>query len=55
MVVRTLTRWVCRPSEREVVVKACRRAARPDATKQIALVLAKQVGLTDEPLEVSTG
>ncbi|MGB8212804.1 MAG: glycosyltransferase [Anaerolineales bacterium] len=55
VVVRTLTRWVCRPSEREVVVKACRRAARPDATKQIALVLAKQVGLTDEPLEVSTG
>jgi len=33
------------------VVKSCRRAARPDAARQIALILGKQVGLTEEPLE----
>jgi 1,2-diacylglycerol 3-beta-galactosyltransferase len=47
-VVRALTRWVCRPYERRKVVKNCRRAARPDAARQIALILGKQVGLTDE-------
>jgi 1,2-diacylglycerol 3-beta-galactosyltransferase len=53
-VVRALTRWLCRPYERLKVVKNCRRAARPDAARQIALILGKQVGLTDEPLEVIT-
>jgi 1,2-diacylglycerol 3-beta-galactosyltransferase len=47
-VVRALTRWVCRPYERRKVVKNCRRAARPDAARQIALILGEQVGLTDE-------
>jgi 1,2-diacylglycerol 3-beta-galactosyltransferase len=47
-VVRALTRWVCRPLERRKVVKNCRRAARPDAARQIALILGKQVGLTGE-------
>jgi 1,2-diacylglycerol 3-beta-galactosyltransferase len=50
-VVRALTRWVCRSKERQKVVKNCRRAARPDASRQIALILGKQVGLTHEPLE----
>jgi 1,2-diacylglycerol 3-beta-galactosyltransferase len=50
-VVRTLTRWVCRPYERQKVVKNCRRTARPDASRQIALILGKQVGLTDKLME----
>ena len=53
-VVRALTRWICRPNERRKVVKACRRAARPDASRQIALILGAQVGLTNQPREVST-
>ncbi|HEX7542134.1 MAG TPA: glycosyltransferase [Anaerolineales bacterium] len=52
-VIRALTRWVCRSNERQKVVKNCRRAARPDASRQIALILGKQVGLTHEPLEVT--
>ena len=44
-VVRALTRWICRPYERQKVVKNCRRAARPDASRQIALILGKQLGL----------
>jgi 1,2-diacylglycerol 3-beta-galactosyltransferase len=47
-VVRTLTRWFCRPDEREKVVKNSKRAARPEASRQIALILGKQVGLTGE-------
>jgi 1,2-diacylglycerol 3-beta-galactosyltransferase len=52
-VVRALTRWVCRSNERQKVVKNCRRAARPDAAHQIALILGKQVGLHHETLKVS--
>ena len=51
-VVRALTRWICRPSERRKVVKNCRRAARPGAARQIALILGKQVGLTGKSPEV---
>jgi 1,2-diacylglycerol 3-beta-galactosyltransferase len=47
-VVRALTRWLCHPYERREVVKNCRRAARPDASRQIALILGNQVGLTGE-------
>jgi 1,2-diacylglycerol 3-beta-galactosyltransferase len=47
-VVRALTRWVCRPYERRKVMENCRRAARPEAARQIALILGKQVGLTGE-------
>jgi 1,2-diacylglycerol 3-beta-galactosyltransferase len=50
-VVRALTRWVCRPHERQQVVKNCRRTARPDASRQIALILGTQVGLPHQPLE----
>ena len=53
-VVRSLTRWVCRPQERQKVVINCRRAARPDASRQIALIVGAQIGLTDKPREVST-
>ena len=45
-VVRMLTRWVCRPAERNEVVKNCRSAARPDAARVIARVLGEKVGLT---------
>jgi len=44
-VVRTLTRWACRPQEREKVVENCRRAACPQAARQIARILGEQVGL----------
>ena len=44
-VVRTLTRWICRPDEREKVVKNCQRTARPEASRAIALILGNQVGL----------
>lgn len=47
-VVRTLTRWLCRPNECEKVVKNCQRTARPEAARQIALILGQQVGLTTE-------
>ena len=45
-VVRALTRWVCRSNERQKVVKNCRRAARPEASRQIARALGEKVGLT---------
>jgi 1,2-diacylglycerol 3-beta-galactosyltransferase len=44
-VVRTLTRWVCRPAEREKVIANCRDAARPDASRLIARALGEKVGL----------
>ena len=44
-VVRTLTRWVCRPHERARVVEACRQAARPQASRQIAHILGSRIGL----------
>jgi 1,2-diacylglycerol 3-beta-galactosyltransferase len=44
-VVRTLTRWVCRPNERAQVIKNCQRAARPQAARTIAKMLGEQVGL----------
>lgn len=45
-VVRTLTRWVCRPAERAKVAENCRNDARPDAARVIARELGKKVGLT---------
>jgi 1,2-diacylglycerol 3-beta-galactosyltransferase len=53
-VVRTLALWASHPREREKVIENCHRAARPDAARQIALILGAQVGLTDQPREVST-
>jgi 1,2-diacylglycerol 3-beta-galactosyltransferase len=46
LVVRALTRWVCRASERQKVVNNCRRAARPEAARIIARTLGEKVGLT---------
>ena len=45
-VVYTLARWISHPSEREKVIGNCHRSARPDASKQIALALGAQAGLT---------
>jgi 1,2-diacylglycerol 3-beta-galactosyltransferase len=44
-VVRTLTRWVCRPAERAKVVENCRSAARPDAARVIARALGEKIRL----------
>jgi 1,2-diacylglycerol 3-beta-galactosyltransferase len=44
-VVRTLTRWVCRPAERLKVVENCRSAAHPDAARVIARELGEKIGL----------
>jgi 1,2-diacylglycerol 3-beta-galactosyltransferase len=49
-VVRTLTRWVCRPAERAEVVKNCRSAARPDAARVIARALGEKIGLAKKIL-----
>ncbi len=46
LVVRTLTRWICRPAERAKVIENCRRAARPEAARTIARILGAQVGLS---------
>jgi 1,2-diacylglycerol 3-beta-galactosyltransferase len=46
LVVRALTRWVCRANERQKVVNNCRRAARPEAARIIARTLGEKVGLT---------
>ena len=54
LVVRSLTRWISHPDQREKVVVNCRRTARPDASRQIALILGAQLGLTDQAREVST-
>ena len=45
LVVRTLTRWLCRRSEREQVVKNARRAARPHSSRRIACVIGEKLGL----------
>ncbi len=45
LVVRTLTRWLCRPSEREQVVENARRAARPHSARRIACVIGEKLGL----------
>jgi 1,2-diacylglycerol 3-beta-galactosyltransferase len=53
-VVRALTRWICHPYERRKIAKNCHRSARPDASRQIALILGKQMGLTDKMAGVLT-
>ncbi len=48
MVVRTLTRWLSRPAERELVIANARRIARPDAARHIARVIGDTLTLTKE-------
>ncbi len=47
MVVRTLTRWICRPQEREKVAENARRIARPDSARRIASVVGQALGLEE--------
>ena len=44
-VVSALRRWVTDPSEREKVVEACRRVARPNSSVDIAHVVGEKLGL----------
>jgi 1,2-diacylglycerol 3-beta-galactosyltransferase len=46
-VVAAIRSWINRPEERERIKTNCLRAARPDASRQIARILGKQVGLTN--------
>jgi 1,2-diacylglycerol 3-beta-galactosyltransferase len=45
MVVRTLTRWVCRPGERLKIVENCHKAARPDSARIIARIIGEKLGI----------
>jgi len=47
-VVRTLTRWISRPDERQQVIENCRRAGRPEAARTIARIIGDQLGLIRE-------
>jgi 1,2-diacylglycerol 3-beta-galactosyltransferase len=44
-VVRTLTRWICRPTEMKKAVQNCQDAAVPDASNRIARILGQKIGL----------
>jgi 1,2-diacylglycerol 3-beta-galactosyltransferase len=44
-VVRTLTRWICRPSEYAIVVENCLNAAKPEASRLIARAVGAKIGL----------
>ncbi len=45
IVVRTLTRWLCKPEDRERYVENARRVARPDAAHRIARIVGSRLGL----------
>ena len=45
LVVRALTRWICRPQERAEVIGNARRIARPDAAQRIAQAVGETLGL----------
>ena len=44
-VVRTLTRWISRPAERQTVIENCRRAGKPEAARTIAHIIGAKLGL----------
>jgi len=44
-VVRTLTRWISRPAERQKVIENCRRAGKPEAARTIAKTIGEMLGL----------
>ena len=48
LVVRALTRWISRPEERQAVIEAARRAARPDAAHRVARILADRLRLKQQ-------
>ncbi|HEY3474229.1 MAG TPA: glycosyltransferase [Anaerolineales bacterium] len=44
-VVRTLTRWISRPAERQKVIENCRRAGKPKAARTIAHIIGEKLEL----------
>ncbi len=50
LVVRTLTRWISKPAERERVIANARRIARPDAARRIARVIGQTLSLSEEKI-----
>ena len=50
LVVRTLTRWISKPAEREHVIANARRIARPDAARRIARVIGQTLKLSAEKI-----
>jgi 1,2-diacylglycerol 3-beta-galactosyltransferase len=46
LVRNVLTKWIEQPELRHTAISACRRLARPDASRKIARLLAAQVGIT---------
>jgi 1,2-diacylglycerol 3-beta-galactosyltransferase len=44
-VVRTLTRWISRPAERQKVIENCRRAGKPEAARTIARMIGEKLRL----------
>lgn len=46
LLVRAMTRWLCRPHERQAVVENARRVARPGAAHRIAHVVGERLGLS---------
>ena len=55
MVVRTLTRWISKPAERDRVIANARRIARPNAARRIAQVIGGTLNLTDEKIATAPG
>jgi 1,2-diacylglycerol 3-beta-galactosyltransferase len=49
LVVRTLTRWVCRPNEYKRIVENARRASRPDSARTIARAIGERLQLSPIP------
>jgi 1,2-diacylglycerol 3-beta-galactosyltransferase len=47
-VVSTLRKWLEQPVERQKVIEACRRAARPDATLNIAQSIGEKLGFVED-------
>jgi 1,2-diacylglycerol 3-beta-galactosyltransferase len=55
LVIRALTRWMSRPEERERVLDAARRAARPDSARTIARILGDRLGLRQKAVAPVAG
>jgi len=53
-VVRTLTRWISRPAERQKIVENCRRAGKPEAARTIARIIGEKLELEGDSKDVDT-
>ncbi len=52
-VVDTLRRWITHPEERKRIVAAAHRLARPEASRQIARIIAAEVGINKNGQEIT--